>query len=120
MLAAAIISGLFALAGTVASGVAQNSENEKARKEQKSLALIARGDELSAQNKSFSLKKEELGIARTAQSYKQQSDKKLLRQQQLLNLGASLDNITKKDANQTNFILSLYGKNTYNAKGIGA
>jgi hypothetical protein len=126
---ATIIVGLLALAGTVTTGILNNNAQEEAGEEQKSLALLARSDELKKQKeegsltrKSIGLKESELGLARSAQNYKQQSEKKILRQQQLLNLGTSLDNLSKKDQNMSNFILSLSGKNTYNAnaqKGIG-
>lgn len=119
MLAATIINGLVTLAGTLISGAAQNNQTEEAKKEQKSLALIARQDELDSQRKSYGLKQEELGIVKRKNSFEMQQQKKLMRQQQLLNLGSSLDSLSKKDQNMTNFVLSLYNKNAYNSKGIG-
>lgn len=123
---ATIITGLLAIAGTITTGVMQNQETEKAKKEQKDLAMIARGDTLAEQSKSFALskqglglKKEELGLAKDKAAFDMQQQKKIMRKQQLLNLGASLDNISKRDANMTNFVLSLYNKNAYNSKGIG-
>jgi hypothetical protein len=128
--AATIITGLLALGGSLGTGIMNNKANEEAGEKQYGLALLARSDDLNKQrsdaaisNRSLGIKEGELSLGRSAQNYKQQSEKKLLRQQQLLNLGTSLDTLSKKDANMTNFVLSLMGKNTYNAnaqKGIGA
>jgi hypothetical protein len=115
-----IIAGLVALAGTIISGAAQNKQIEEAGEKQYGLALIARQDEKEAQAKSYGLKQEELGVVKRKNSFEMQQQKKMMRQQQLLNLGSSLDSLSKKDQNMTNFVLSLYGKNTYNSKGIGA
>lgn len=110
--AATIISGLVAMAGSIYSGNRQNEETEKAREQQYGLALIARQDQKESEAKSFE-------IVKRKNSFEMQQQKKLMRQQQLLNLGASLDSLSKKDQNMTNFVLSLYNKNAYNSKGIG-
>ena len=117
VLTGTIISGLLQLAGSVGIGILNNNASEKAGEKQYGLALLARGDELNQQKdqlgiskKNIGLQEDQLNLNRSAQNYKQQSEKKIFRQQQLLNLGASLDNLSGKDANMTNFILSLYGK----------
>lgn len=119
MSAALIISGLVALAGQIYSGVAQNDATEKAGDKQYGLALIARKDQKESEAKSYGLKQEELGIVKRKNSFEMQQQKKMMRQQQLLNLGSSLDSLSKKDQNMTNFVLSLYNKSAYNSKGIG-
>lgn len=119
MLASLIMSGLVALAGTITSGIMQNKATEEAGEKQYGLALIARQDQKESEAKSYGLKQEELGIVKRKNSFEMQQQKKMMRQQQLLNLGSSLDSLSKKDQNMTNFVLSLYNKNSYNSKGIG-
>lgn len=116
---ATIISGLVSIAGSIYAGNKQNEEIERASDKQYGLALIARQDQKESEAKYYGLKQEELGIVKRKNSFEQQQQKKLMRQQQLLNLGSSLDSLSKKDQNMTNFVLSLYGKNAYNSKGIG-
>ena len=118
--AGTIIAGLVSMAGSLITGSMQNKATEEAGDKQYGLSLIARQDEKEAKAKSFGLKQEELGIVKRKNSFEMQQQKKMMRQQQLLNLGSSLDSLSKKDQNMTNFVLSLYGKNTYNSKGIGA
>lgn len=117
--AATIMAGLISIAGNIYSGYKQNEETEKASEKQYGLALIARQDQKESEAKSFGLKQEELGIVKRKNSFEMQQQKKMMRQQQLLNLGSSLDSLSKKDQNMTNFVLSLYNKNAYNSKGIG-
>lgn len=126
MIGTTILSGLISLAGVIGSGIMQNEATEQAGNKQYGLALLAREDELKQQaesnkmaKQSLGLKAEELGIKKRETAFEVQRQKKAMRQQQLLNLGASLDSLSKKDQNMTNFVLSLYNKNAYNSKGIG-
>ncbi len=122
-----ILSGLISIAGSLVSGYMGNEATEKAGEKQYGLAMIARGDTLAQQKveneatkTSLGLKEKELGIAQRKTQFEIAQQKKANRQASLANLSMSLDALNKKDQNMTNFMLSLYGKNNYNAKGIGA
>jgi hypothetical protein len=112
-----IISGLIAAAAAITTGVMNNNATKEAGKEQKELAFIARDDKLkqdevsNEQNQqAVGIQKDSLALKSKELGYNIQKDKKATRQAQLSTLGSALDNVSKKDQNQTNFIMSLYGK----------
>lgn len=116
-----IIAGVVAAASAITTAVATNKANDKAQKEQKDLALLARGDTIAQKNKenylseqSIGVQRDTLGLKNRELSYGIQKDKAATRAQHIANLGSTLDNLYQKDANMTNFVLSLYGKDKYN------
>ena len=115
--AALIISGIISAAGAITTSAMANKSQKDAKKEAKDLAMIARGDELDAQNKNFALseqklglEKEALGLSKIKTNFEMQQIKKANNATQLSNLSSALSATAKKDQSMTNFILSLYGK----------
>lgn len=115
--AATIIAGIVAATGAFASSKMQNNAQEKAGKESKALAFIARGDELTKQSnesnlnqQAINVKKDELGLSKIKTMSDIRQSNKVAKQSQIANLGNALTLSSQKDQNMTNFIMSLYGK----------
>lgn len=115
--AALIISGIIAAAGAVTSSALQNKAQREAKEESKGLAMIARDDQLDQNLKDYKINLDNMALSKESLSLKKRElasttamNEKLMRKQQISTLGQSLNEMSKKDQNMSNFILSLYGK----------
>lgn len=117
MTTATIISGILAAGGLITSTAMNNKATKTAAKESKELALIARQDDIDNQEAGRAVSMEALAVERESLGLKKKElatttamSNKAMRQNQLNTLGQTLDVMSQKDKNMTNFVLSLYGK----------
>jgi hypothetical protein len=104
-----IIAGVIAAASAITTSAMNNKAQKEAGKESKSLALIARDDELSRQHKEFGLAEEKLKLDKVKTNFEIEQTRKATKATQLGTLTNTLNINSQKDQNMTNFILSLYG-----------
>ena len=111
-----IVAAILGIAGTAISAGVNNKNQREAKEEAKGLATIAREDDQKQKLKDYKLNLEGLELNKETVALKNKElnstismNNKLMRQKQLSTLGQSLDAMSARDQNMTNFVLSLYG-----------